>query len=116
MGKMAEEFIIRSSASKVISGWTRHNTNTLMYQFAAFGIPFGLIYLLGICTFGRQLSKNTLVILSIFGAFVIMFTGENLFSSIFPYILVFYGIQSIGHSMRSRSGIDKVMLLGDVWQ
>ncbi len=98
MIKISDEFIKRSSASTIVFGTTRHNTNTLMYQFAAFGIPFGLLYLYGTFNFGRQLASNKMTILSIFGTFVILYTGENLFSSIFPYIIVFYGMNAIGHS------------------
>lgn len=98
MIKMSDEFIKRSSASTIVFGSTRHNTNTLMYQFAAFGIPFGLLYLFGTFNFGRQLANNKMAILSIFGTLVILYIGENLFSSIFPYIIVFYGIKAISHS------------------
>ena len=44
MDIMEDEFERRSFASTLVYGWTRQNTNTLLYQYSAHGIPFGLVF------------------------------------------------------------------------
>ena len=89
---MEDEFIQRSYRSSAIYGWTHQNTNTLLYQFAAHGCFFGIPFTLGTYKFGGRLSNKVFMKLSIFVMFVMLYIGENLFTSIFPYILIFYGV------------------------
>lgn len=46
MDIMEDEFERRSFASTLVYGWTRQNTNTLLYQYSAHGIPFGLVFIM----------------------------------------------------------------------
>ena len=100
MELMEDEFERRSYLSTAIYGWTRQNTNTLLYQFAAHGIFFGLPFTLGTYKFGEKLSNKFFMKLSIFVMLLMLYIGENLMTSIFPYILVFYGIDQIVVSIR----------------
>ena len=96
MRLISDEFINRSLQSEIVLGWTRHNTNTLMYQFAAYGIPFGLIFAINTFGFGKKMVKGVLGCISVFVTIVLLYTGENLYTSILPYIIVFYGASSFG--------------------
>lgn len=92
MDVMADEFERRSYLSSAIYGWTRQNTNTLLYQFAAHGCFFGIPFTWGTYQFGGKLSNRIFMKLSIFIMILMLYIGENLMTSIFPYILVFYGM------------------------
>lgn len=81
-------------ASDLYHGWTRQNTNTLLYQFAAHGCIFGGLFLLGTSSFGRVFKRGKIFTLFVFVLIWIFYMGENLMVSIFPYILIFYGIGS----------------------
>lgn len=104
MASMADEFERRSYLSSIIWGWTRQNTNTLLYQFAAHGLFFGIPFTIGTYQLGGKLTTKLFMKLSIFIMFLMLYIGENLMTSIFPYILVFYGID---HLSKSYKDIDK---------
>lgn len=92
MEKIYDEFLKVSMASKYILGFTKQNTNTLLYQFAAHGIPFGLIFTIGTYKFGNYFANGRKgVVFSIFIAIVLMYVGENLQYSSLPYIVIFFG-------------------------
>lgn len=99
MGRMEEEFLIRTKASDLIYGFTHQNTNTTLYQFAAHGMLFGLLFLFGTLQFGRGITKMKVTSLGIFIMFILMYTGENLMISILPYLVIFYGY---GHKAHKR--------------
>lgn len=92
MDAMADEFERRSYLSSAIYGWTRQNTNTLLYQFAAHGCLFGIPFTWGTYKFGTKLSNKFFMRLSIFVMILMLYIGENLMTSVFPYILIFYGV------------------------
>lgn len=89
---MEDEFIRRSYRSSLIYGWTHQNTNTLLYQFSAHGCFFGIPFTFGTYRFGGRLSNKVFMKLSVFIMFLMLYIGENLMTSIFPYILIFYGV------------------------
>lgn len=88
---MEDEFERRSYASTLVYGWTRQNTNTLLYQYAAHGIPFGLLFTIGTYLFGHLISKRKVIVISVFVMFVLLYIGENLTVSMFPYVFILYG-------------------------
>lgn len=67
------------------------NTNGLLYPLAAYGIPFGFIYILGMYKFSNLWSNGRLKGTLFFIFVCLLFTGERLMSPL-PYILMFYGI------------------------
>lgn len=92
MERMGEEFLRLSMASKYILGWTEQNTNTLLYQFAAHGIPYGMLFTIGTFKFGNCFAKGKRILTwSVFIMLVLMYVGENLQYSSLPYIFIFYG-------------------------
>lgn len=73
---------------------TNANANTVMFKFAAHGLLYGALVVLGIWKLFCNITKarGTLV-KSLWLMFVfILFAGENLQNSILPYMLIFYGI------------------------
>ena len=102
---MDSEFLRVALASRdILGGWTHDNTNTLFYQFAAHGIPFGVLFAVGTYKFGNCFANGRKIItISVFLMLFLLYIGENLQYSIFPYIAVFYGYgwkESIASSNR----------------
>ena len=105
MVNMDSEFLRVALASRdILGGWTHDNTNTLFYQFAAHGIPFGVLFAVGTYKFGNCFANGRKIItISVFLMLFLLYIGENLQYSIFPYIAVFYGYgwkESIASSNR----------------
>jgi len=70
----------------------RDNTNTILIQFAAHGLLYGLIWIYGYWRLCRRLSKNTIKALVFFVVFLLLFIGENLSWGFLSYVLLFYGL------------------------
>lgn len=70
------------------------NANTVMFKFAAHGLIYGSVLVLGIWKMFCKISKSrsVLVKMLLLGFVFLLFAGENLQNSILPYLLVFYGI------------------------
>lgn len=101
MINMEEEFFrVSFSLKEILGGWTNDNTNTLFYQFAAHGIPYGILFITGTFKFGNCFAKGRKsMTLAVFITLFLMYVGENIQYSFFPYIIVFYGYgwkESIG--------------------
>lgn len=78
-------------------GWLQASnmcTNTLSYQFGAYGLIFGLLFVIGTWKFCKNISfgKKTIA-LGLFITFFLAYFGENFFS-FFSYLFVFYGFSS----------------------
>ena len=68
-------------------------TNTLSYQFGAYGLLFGLLFVIGTIKFCKKISCDKRIItLGLFLTFFLAYFGENFFS-FFPYIFVFFGLK-----------------------
>ncbi len=93
MNSMNEEFFsVAYSLRSILGGWTHDNTNTLFYRFAAHGIPYGLFFSIGTFKFGNCIGKGKgILTIAIFIMLFLMYIGENLQYSIFPYTIIFYG-------------------------
>lgn len=93
MNDMSDMFFeVAYSMRTILGGWTHDNTNTLFYRFAAHGIPYGLFFSIGTFKFGNCFGKGKGILrIAIFGMLFLMYVGENLQYSIFPYIIVLYG-------------------------
>ncbi|MCH1940969.1 hypothetical protein [Holdemania massiliensis] len=91
MEAITEEFVRVSMASNIVLGWTEQNTNTLFYQFAAHGIPYGILFTIGTFKFGNNFPGRKKLVWIVFVTLVLMYVGENLQYSSLPYILIFYG-------------------------
>lgn len=81
-----------TKSSDFYYGWTRQNSNTLLYQFAAHGCIFGGLFLAGTSSFGRVFKRGNTFAFFVFILISIFYMGENLMVSILPYIIIFYGI------------------------
>lgn len=91
MENIQDEFLRRSMASDLVEGWTSQNTNTLLYQYASHGVLYGILFTIGTYKFGRKMTYKMLPVLCIFISFVLMYVGENLQYSFFPFAIIFYG-------------------------
>ena len=91
MENIQDEFLRRSMASDLFEGWTSQNTNTLLYQYAAHGALYGILFTIGTYKFGRRMTDKTLPVVCIFIFFALMYIGENLQYSFFPFVIIFYG-------------------------
>lgn len=87
-------FIEKSIEFFGVANRTNANTNTIMFKFAAHGLIYGSLVVIGIWKFFCKMSKtrSKLVKTTLFVFVFILFAGENLQNSILPYVLVFYGM------------------------
>ncbi len=90
-----------TKASDFYYGWTRQNSNTLLYQFAAHGCIFGGLFLFGTYFFGRVFKRGNTFTFFVFVLMSIFYMGENLMVSVLPYVIIFYGIES-SNALNSR--------------
>lgn len=67
-------------------------TNTWVYQFAAFGIPFGSLFTWFSCAFFAKMKTNTATVVALFVFLLLSYMGETFFSFL-PFIFVFYGLR-----------------------
>ena len=88
-------------ASDFYHGWTRQNSNTLLYQFAAHGCIFGGLFLAGTSFFGRVFKRGNAFAFFVFILISIFYMGENLMVSILPYVIIFYGI-GLSNDLQNR--------------
>lgn len=68
-------------------------TNTLIYQFAAYGIPFGSLFTLYSYKFFKKLNVNNLAACGLFAFLLMSYIGE-MFYSFLPFVFVFYGLRN----------------------
>ena len=97
MDRMTDVFLSTSlipSVRSFLGGFTHQNTNTLLYQYSAFGIFYGVLFTKGWYHFGKNISNSFWLRLYIFSFLFILFISENFMVSIWPYVLVFYGYLS----------------------
>lgn len=71
-----------------------HNTNTLLFMFACYGIIFGSIFLYGSIKLMCRMSRDSVarVLLCVF--YAMLLSGENLANSYYIYTLLMYGYLS----------------------
>jgi hypothetical protein len=69
------------------------NTNTILFMFACYGIFIGLIFFVGCWLMCRSLVKQRIVVNILFIFLFVIYSGENLWYSYTPYILMMYGFQ-----------------------
>lgn len=65
-------------------------SNTLVYQFAAYGLIYGVIYSLGLFHFFKKNSSTCLIAVGLFIVMFLLYFGE-VFFSFFPLVFVLYG-------------------------
>jgi hypothetical protein len=65
-------------------------SNTLVYQFAAYGLIYGLIYSFGLFKFFKNNFSNCLIAVGLFIVMFLLYFGE-VFFSFFPLVFVLYG-------------------------
>lgn len=84
------------------------NTNTLLINFASFGIIYGLLNIFGLFKFSRIYCENSLV--KAFFIFIIVFlllSNEDMNQNVFYYVLIFagWGIEPNNKKFSSRKGL-----------
>ena len=99
MDRMEDEFLQRSMI-------TKQNTSTLFYQFSAFGVFFGCLYMLGVILFGRCVSRRFSLRFCVFVMFFLLYLGENLQYSVYPLLTVFYGYDSLSNNYLKFNNIN----------
>ena len=68
-----------------------HNTNTILYMYACYGMFTGSLFLVGVCKFMKKLSGDIIVQALLCLLMVLLLSGENLSTSYYIYILLMYG-------------------------
>lgn len=71
-----------------------HNTNTILFMFACYGIVFGSVFLYGNCNLMCRMSRDPVARVLICVFFLLMMSGENLTNSYYIYTLLMYGYLS----------------------
>ena len=95
---MHDEFVYLVARSPYIHGVANDNTNTLLYLFAAYGIPFGMLFTIGTYRFGEWISRGRKrVTIIFFSIIVLLYIGENLKLSTLPFVITFFGYQWSRH-------------------
>ena len=98
--KMPDETLARSIY--IIGVNSQYNTNTFLFQFAAYGIPFGILFTLGTYFFTRSLSESKWVRLLLFGAIIMMYFNERLQSPL-PFIIMTYGFINLSAARKKTA-------------
>lgn len=70
------------------------DTNTIVQQFASFGIFYGIVWNYSIVKFSMCISKKIIEIFLIYFIFLLLLLNENFEYSILIYIFFFYGIKN----------------------
>lgn len=83
-------------AETVLHIYADCNSNGVFYQFAAYGLVFGLVYFFGLICVTRNFRLNKILTIALALIFLLLFFGERL-ESCFPYIFMFYGIESFSN-------------------
>lgn len=84
-----------NSAGNLFSSAGTSITNTVVGQFASYGLIFGSIFLIGTISFAKHLSKGYLEWILLTASIMVMYSGERFFS-MFPFVWMFYGIAYLG--------------------
>jgi len=70
------------------------NTNTVLIGFAAFGVPFGMLMVLGLWRFLKKHHSSSLVTLLLFVILFAALSNEDMGQNALYYVLVFMGLLS----------------------
>ena len=73
-----------------------HNTNTYLYQLATYGMFFWGVFTLGLFKVSKLIAarKNSLIVsIFIFILFLFIYMDENLYYSLLPLVLMFFGLK-----------------------
>lgn len=68
-----------------------HNTNTILFMFACYGMLFGSLYLYGNVKLMCKMSRDPAVRILLCVFYMLMLSGENLTNSYYIYTLLMYG-------------------------
>lgn len=88
MGDMKE--ILGAKTLEIFGLYQDSNTNGVLYPLAAYGFPFGLMYILGLYRFASLYATRRHTSILFFVFLFLLFTGERLMSPL-PYIMMFQG-------------------------
>lgn len=66
------------------------NTNTVTYQFAAYGLIFGFLFTFGTYKFSKQYKDSLLTTILVFLTILLAYSGQA-FYSFLPFTIMFYG-------------------------
>ncbi|WP_095174813.1 MULTISPECIES: O-antigen ligase family protein [Blautia] len=80
------------------------NTNTVTYQFAAYGAVFGILFVIGYFKFFRKITNRQFLGLGLFITVILAYCGEAYFSFM-PYLFVLYGYNSNLHMESNKDAI-----------
>ena len=91
--KIREYMIEYSTKSKFNFGRVNMLTNTMVSQFAVFGMIYGALYFIGTLKFFLNEKKNlNFCKIRSFITLMLLYTGE-VFYSFLPFVFVFYGLK-----------------------
>ena len=67
------------------------NTNTILSEFATWGILYGILFMIGYIKLTNYFSNKIVEKIMVLLVFIILFTGEKMTFSPIVFILMFYG-------------------------
>ncbi|MFR1476352.1 O-antigen ligase family protein [Ruthenibacterium lactatiformans] len=67
-----------------------HNTNTVLFMYACYGIVIGSLFIAGCCGLMRRFSKDPMTVLLLCVFIIIILSGENITNSHYAYIAMLY--------------------------
>lgn len=87
---MREYMAYYAQKSRFNFGRNPMNTNTVTYQFAAYGLLFGYLFTVGTYKFFKQRKESILCSFLLFLMMLLAYCGEA-FYSFLPFLIMFYG-------------------------
>ena len=67
-----------------------HNTNTVLFMYACYGIVIGSLFIAGCCGLMKRFSKDPMTVLLLCVFIIIILSGENITNSHYAYIAMLY--------------------------
>lgn len=68
-----------------------HNTNTVLFMYACYGIVIGSLFIVGYCRLMRKFSKDPMTVFLLCVLIIIILSGANITNSHYAYIAMLYG-------------------------
>lgn len=81
------------TATELMGVSVRSNTNTILVQFAVYGIIFASVWCVGYLGFCRKLGRKPFETLIVLAVFVLLFMSQNVSFSLISNVLMMYGFE-----------------------
>lgn len=90
VGNSYRQYMAEYVVDSVFNNGGTSITNTIVAQFACYGFPFGIFFLIGTLVFFKRWSQNNFDWIVLCVCIVLAYSGERFFSFL-PFVFTFYG-------------------------